>query len=63
MKDLIIGIVATLWGTAVVVRVSMKILEANSVNAYQVGSLIGGLMGFALAVWGIVKIIKWRKNR
>ena len=63
MKDLIIGIVATLWGTAVVVRVSMKILEENSVNAYQVGSLIGGLMGFLLAIWGIVKIIKWRKNR
>jgi hypothetical protein len=63
MKDLIIGIVATLWGTAVVIKVSMKILEADPVNSYQVGSLIGGLMGFALAIWGIVKIRNWSKNR
>ena len=67
MRNLIEGVIAIVWGTAVVIRVALKsmpLIESGAeLSAYSKGSMIGGLLGLLLAIWGIFKVLKWRKMR
>jgi len=67
MRNLIEGIVAIVWGVAVMINVSMKtvaFLDAGGeLSSYQIGSIGGGVLGLALTIWGIFRIIKWKKER
>ena len=67
MRYLIEGIIAVVWGIAVVVNVTMKTVaflnSGGEFGSYHIGFIGGGVLGLALAIWGVFRIIKWKNKK